>query len=249
MCTSDYTDIAVATPTSKPNFGTCIDSGASNDYSPDWSKFSNYREIDRDITTADGYTIKVRGIGDRKLGHISSAAIRHAVSKGFITRIALDNESKPEFCEACAKAKSVCQPFPKESQNRAEKYGDHVHWDLWGPAAVKSINRNYYVAARINDATCETRLYFQEKKSQTFNSYKKDEAYIQTQTRNKIKIVCSDWGGEFLSKKFTKYQDTHGTIWQLTIHDSPPQNGVAERGMRTHMECTDALYKAYSPIE
>ena len=62
----------------------------------------------------------------RKLGHISSAAIKHAVSKGFITGICLDNDSKPEFCDACAKAKSARQPFPKESESRAEKYRDHV---------------------------------------------------------------------------------------------------------------------------
>ena len=71
-------------------------------------------------------------------------------------------------------------------------YRDSVHWDLWGPAAVKSINRNFHLAARINDTTHETKLYFQEKKSQTFKSYKKDEAYIKTQTGNWIKLVCSD---------------------------------------------------------
>ena len=68
----------------------------------------------------------------RRLGHISSAAIRHAVMKGFITGIDLDESSKPEFCEACAKAKSARQPYPQESYTRAEKYGDCVHWDLWG---------------------------------------------------------------------------------------------------------------------
>ena len=51
----------------------------------------------------------------RKLGHISSDAIKHAVSKGFITGIDLDETSKPEFCDACEKAKSACQPYPKES--------------------------------------------------------------------------------------------------------------------------------------
>ena len=35
------------------------------------------------------------------------------------------------------------------------------------------------MAAQIDDAMRETKLYFQEKKSQTFNSYKKDEAYIK----------------------------------------------------------------------
>ena len=39
----------------------------------------------------------------RKLGHISSAAIRHTVSKEYITGICLDEDSKPEFCDTCAK--------------------------------------------------------------------------------------------------------------------------------------------------
>ena len=123
-----------------------------------------------------------------------------------------------------------CQPTSKNDA-----------WDLWGPAAVRSINGNYYLAARIDDATCETKLYFQEKKSQTFESYKKDEAYIQTQTGNQIKVVRSDQGGEFLSKKFIDHQDTCGTVHQLTVHDSPPQNGIAERGMRTRTEQAHAL--------
>ena len=45
-CTSDYTDVAVLAPIPKSNFGTCVDSGASNNYSPDRTKFSNYKEID-----------------------------------------------------------------------------------------------------------------------------------------------------------------------------------------------------------
>ena len=56
------------------------------------------------------------------------------------------------------------------------------------------------------------------------------------QTGNCIKVVRSDRGGEFLSKKFTDYQESRGTVRQLTIHNSPPQNGVAERGMQT---CTE----------
>ena len=43
----------------------------------------------------------------RKLGHISYLAIKHAIFNGFITGIELDSNLKPEFCEACAKAKSA----------------------------------------------------------------------------------------------------------------------------------------------
>ena len=60
----------------------------------------------------------------RKLGHLADGAISHAILKGYITGIELDKDSKLEFCEACAKAKSARQPFLKESKTRAAKYGE-----------------------------------------------------------------------------------------------------------------------------
>ena len=67
----------------------------------------------------------------RKLGHIAPSAIKYTTTKGHITGIQLDPESKPEFCKACAKAKAAWQPFPKESETCAIKYREHIHWDLW----------------------------------------------------------------------------------------------------------------------
>ena len=63
-CTSDYADVAESSKLPKFKFGTCLDSRASNDYSPDRTKFSNYRAVDRDITTADGRILKAIGMGD-----------------------------------------------------------------------------------------------------------------------------------------------------------------------------------------
>ena len=68
------------------------------------------------------------------------------------------------------------------------------------------------MAARIDDATRETKLYFQDKKSQTFNSYKLDEAYIETQTGNRIKVIHSDRGGEFQADQLKTHQDQKGTV-------------------------------------
>ena len=151
---------------------------------------------------------------------------------------------RSEFCDACAKAKAARQPFLKESKTRATRCGKHAHWDLWGPATVKSLNGNLYIAARINDAIRETKLYFQTKKSQTVDSYKLDEAYIETQSGNHIKDVHSDRGGEFQAQALINHQNQQGTIIEFTVHDSPPQNRVAERGMRTRAERARALLLA-----
>ena len=100
------------------------------------------------------------------------------------------------------------------------------------------------MAACIDDATHETVLYFQAKKSQTINSYKRDEALIEMQTGNCIKVACSDQGGEFLSDDLTQHQDMRGTKHELTVHDSLQQNGVAKHGMHTNAECARALLLA-----
>ena len=119
-----------------------------------------------------------------RLGHIVHSAIKYTINQGHITGIQLDPDSKPEFCESCAKAKSAQQPFPKKLETHTSEYGEHVHWDLWGPAAVKSLSGSLYVAACIDDTYRETTLYFQVKKSQTIDSYKHDEVLIETQTSN-----------------------------------------------------------------
>ena len=60
-------DLADTSKLPKSRFGTCIDSGASTGYSSDHSKFSNYQEIEKDITTADGWMLKAIGMGDLHL--------------------------------------------------------------------------------------------------------------------------------------------------------------------------------------
>ena len=53
-CSSDHTAVAAKLVIPNSRLGTCIDSGASQDYCPDRSKFTNYKGIQRKITTADG---------------------------------------------------------------------------------------------------------------------------------------------------------------------------------------------------
>jgi len=66
-CTSNYADVTKILQVPKSKLGTCIDSGASCDYLPDHSKFTNYRTIYRDIMTADGRIVKAIGMGDLTL--------------------------------------------------------------------------------------------------------------------------------------------------------------------------------------
>ena len=66
-CTSNFSDVAEISNLPKSKYGMCLDSGASNNYSLDRTKFSNYHEVNRDITTADRWTLKAVGMGDLHL--------------------------------------------------------------------------------------------------------------------------------------------------------------------------------------
>ena len=66
------------------------------------------------------------------------------VEKGMVTSIDLDMLSKPGFCKAYIKLKSVRKPFPKQSKTEYKNYGDKVVDNVWGPAQVKSIGDDEY---------------------------------------------------------------------------------------------------------
>jgi hypothetical protein len=102
------------------------------------------------------------------------------VRMGMVKGIILDADSNKEFCEACAKAKLAQQPYLHESKTRATKYGECVHWDLWGLASVMSLGGKLYATVRMDNATQEVKVYFQVNKSETFETYTKDETWIRT---------------------------------------------------------------------
>ena len=167
----------------------------------------------------------------QKLGHIMHDVTKHTIYQGHITGIQQDPDSKPEFCKLCAKAKLAWQPFLKRSQTHATEYGECIHWDIWRPAAVKSLSSNLYIAAWIEDAMHETKLYFQMSKSQTIQSYKQDKALIKMKFGNCIKIMCSDCGREFLSNELKHHQDMGGHQERTHRSQLTPQNGITEYGM------------------
>ena len=83
-CTSDYANVAESSKFPKFRYGTRVNSGASNDYPPDWTKFSNYREIEMSITTPDGRTLKAMGMGDLHINLPNGSKCTPAIFKNAV---------------------------------------------------------------------------------------------------------------------------------------------------------------------
>jgi hypothetical protein len=67
---------------------------------------------------------------------------------------------------------------------------------------------------------------------------------VENEIGHKIKVLCSDNRGEFVSKKFDTFFTKCGIQRQTSAPYSPQQNGVAERANRTIMECARSMILA-----
>jgi hypothetical protein len=132
----------------------------------------------------------------RALGHVAQGAVQYVVKQGLIEGIELDSASTPEFCEACTKAKAMCQPFPEEMANRAHTYGELVHMDLWGPTQTESVAGHLYYISFTDDFSQETKVQFLKLKSEALSALKDYEMELKCQTPPgaKIKKLHSDGG-------------------------------------------------------
>jgi hypothetical protein len=220
-CSSDHTAVAAKLVVPNSHLGTCIDSGASHDYCPDRSKFTNYKSIQRKITTADGRTLSTVGMGDIHVELPNGSDKTKVVFKNAI--------HAPEMAFTLISISQLDQAgytvtFNSQMCTIKDPKGKTI-------ATIPHVDGMYKIATTvspdIDDATRQTKPYFQEKKRELVSSYKKDEAYIKTQSGNRTKTSRSDRGGEFLAKQLVNpSQDQRETKREHTVHDSVDRNVV-----------------------
>ena len=179
----------------------------------------------------------------RRLGHLAQSSVKKMLAKGHLSGFTLDPTSdSDQFCEICASSKASIAPIPtKRSSPEATKFGDVIHTDLWGPAPVRTYDGKSYYISFTDEATRDTFIYLLRSKSDALSIYKKFCAYLLTQHGIRVKTLQSDRGGEYLSADFTKFLELEGTTRRLTVHDTPSQNGIAERLNRTLIERVRAI--------
>ena len=72
-----------------------------------------------------------------------------------------------------------------------------------------------------------------QKKDQTFLRFCEFKALAEKESGKKIKALCSDFGGEYVSQQFKEFCATKGIKQELTAPHNPQQNEVAERKNRS----------------
>ena len=157
------------------------------------------------------------------------------LQSGCVDSYGLQNIPENFLCEACVKGKQQRLPFQKEG-SRVDKVLKLLHLDLCGPMETTSVGGSRYFFTLIDDHSRKVFVFFLQQKSEvksTFESFKK---LIENQTDQKIKILRTDNGKEYVNHNLKSFLDLHGIRHQTTIQYTPEQNGLAERMNRTIVE-------------
>nr|GEX40518.1 hypothetical protein [Tanacetum cinerariifolium] len=152
-------------------------------------------------------------------------------------------EIPKQICEACMKGKQARAPFPNHASFRAKKRLELVHGDLCGPITPPTPAGNRYFMLLVDDFSRVMWVYLLKTKDEALRTFETYRNLIESETGEKIKMLRTDRGGEFMSKNFTEYCNRTGLKRHYTAPYSPQQNGVVERRNRTVMEMVRSSMK------
>ena len=116
-----------------------------------------------------------------------------------------------------------------------------VHSDVCGPMPTESLGRKRYFVSFTDDYSRCCQVYFH--KSEVLDKFKEFEARVTNETGLEISTLCTDNGGEYVSKEFEEFLKSKGIRHELTVPYSPAQNGVAERLNCTLMESARTMIR------
>ena len=62
--------------------------------------------------------------------------VKTLLKNNLVTGLLSDESQEPTQCSACIQGKRHVEPFPKEATESADKIGDLILSDVWGPAQI-----------------------------------------------------------------------------------------------------------------
>src|SRR3954447_17225674 len=172
-----------------------------------------------------------------RLGHTGMKRMKKLHSDGLLE--SLDFESL-DISEACLMRKMTKPPFTGVME-RATELLEIIHTDVCGPMSVASRGGYRYVLTFTDDLCRYGYIYLMKHKSETFEKFKEFQSEVENQRNKKIKFLCSDRGGEYLSYEFGMHLKKCRILSQLTRPGTPQRNGVSKHRNRTLLDMVRSI--------
>ncbi|CAI7848169.1 unnamed protein product [Closterium sp. NIES-53] len=131
-------------------------------------------------------------------------------------------------------------PF-SSSEATAKAPLDEVVMDVVGPLKLGAARAEYFLTI-VDVYTHMTWVYVLSKKSDVAETVKTDWLpMVERQQDQLVKSICTDRGGDFLSKEFRLWLKKNYIRHSLTLPYSPTMNGIVERANRAITETARGL--------
>ncbi|CAI7816548.1 unnamed protein product, partial [Closterium sp. NIES-54] len=177
----------------------------------------------------------------RRMGHVALPILQQLVKDEMVAGIRVKGEPDEVLgCPTCMQAKFTRFPF-SSSEATAKAPLDEVVMDVVAPLKLGAAGAEYFLTI-VDVYTRMTWVYVLSKKSDVAETVKTDWLpMVERQQDRLVKAICTDRGGEFLSKEFELWLKKNGIRHSLTMPYSPAMNGIAERANRTITETARGL--------
>jgi transposase InsO family protein len=150
------------------------------------------------------------------------------------------------ICPACHISKSKQLSFPL-SLTRVNHPLELIYTNVWGPSPFCSSVGNKYYISFLDAYSRYTWLFLMSNKSDACNIFIQFQKNVERYFNTKIKILQSNWGGEFRS--LSKILKQIGITHSLSCPHTHQQNGAMERKHRLIVETGLAfLSHAHVPL-
>lgn len=113
-------------------------------------------------------------------------------------------------CKTCSLRKQTKKIFPKGQDRRAEMPLQLIHADLIGPMQTLSLGGNSFVFMLTDDYSLFSWSYFLSNKSGALKCFINFKTMMEKQLNHTLKVLRTDWGGEFTSRDFGNYYEVQG---------------------------------------
>ena len=172
-----------------------------------------------------------------RMGHIGYKDLKYLVEHGLAKGIeAQGSIPADDSCPECLEGKMRRLPF-KAAKSRADKSLVRLHTDLTGPVEREAVvSHSRYIIVVVDEFTRYAWIGFLRHKSETGAFLKNLIINLERQFDAKVKCVRSDSGGEFLSAELSGWFTEVGIDHELSVPNTPQQNGVAERYNRSLLD-------------
>ena len=148
------------------------------------------------------------------------------------------------ICKGCVVGKHHEHKFDQGKARRATCILGLIHSDIIGPMPITSMNGSRYLLNFIDDFSRYTWIFFIKKKSEVCEKFIELKALIENESSQKINILRSDNGGEYVNNYFLHICSQISIQVQHSIPYTPQQNDVVERKDRSLKELTTCMLES-----